>query len=268
MPAKRLKNILQQFISGNKMNCREIKNLIYLKDAELKPEERESVAKHLESCPACAREYSEIMKSTLIIDKLKNTVPFLTNETEFTDSVMEQINNNSLSTNRSVIDNILGKISHFFMITSVRAAAVSVILILVTTFLVQQYLVFSSVSNLEAKLAVNNIPGQTTSQAGFNELKAVKLIADFYNLIKGERFYADLSKGMILADKGKLNEFLTLYSGLQNYKNLYSKEIEEKYPELNSFLSSKLSIEELQDFVKKNENLIKELSRKLPAGGK
>jgi hypothetical protein len=149
----------------------------------------------------------------------------------------------------------------------VRATAVTIILVLVSTFLIQQYSVFNSVSNLENKLAVRNRSSLTT-QAGFNEPKVLKLTSDFFGLLKGDRFYAELSGNWILTNKSKLNEFLNLYSNLQQYKTLYSKELEENYPELSVFLTKQLSVEGLQDFVKKNESLIKEFSRKLPAGDK
>lgn len=250
------------------MKCRDINKLMYLKEEELSRRELAEIKQHIAACPACAKEYSEIEKAGLIIEKIKNTSPLLTDEAGFTNSVMEQIESKVYTPESSFFGNILDKVSQFFFITSVRAAAVSLILILVSTFIVQQYLVFSNVSDLENKLAVKNGSQVTAAQIGFNELKVIKLASDLYNLANGNSFYADLSRGIILADKSKLNELLTLYSQMQNYKNLYSKEIEENYPELNTFLGKELSIESLQEFVKKNENLLKELSRKIPAGGK
>jgi hypothetical protein len=250
------------------MKCSDINNLIYLKEEELSPDEFTALMKHLEECPSCAKEFSENAQSALLIDRIKRSSPLLADEVLFTDSVMEQIDNKVLSPEISFPGSILDRVSQFFLIPLVRAAAVSVILILVSTFIVQQYLVFHNVSDLENKLAINNGTQFTAAQIGFNGLKGVKLASDLYNLVNGSSFYADLSRGMILADKSKINELLTLYSRMQSYKRLYSKEIEEKYPELNTFLGKELSIEGLQEFVKKNENLIRELSRKIPAGGK
>jgi hypothetical protein len=250
------------------MKCSDINNLIYLKQGEMSSDERVELKKHLEACPACAKEYYQTAETNLFIEKIKNSSPLLTNESEFTDSVMEQINETAFQPESSFRENILDKVSRFFMIASVRAAAVSTILIIVFTFLIQQYSLSKNVSALENTLALVNRSQATSAQIGFNEFKVIKLASDLVDLADGKSFYADLSGNLILADKAKLNELLSLYSELRNYKNHYSKEIEEKYPELNSFLEKELSIDGLQKFVKKNENLIKELSRKIPAGGK
>ena len=247
------------------MNCRDINNYIFLKEDELTANELAELKKHIAVCPSCAKGFSEAARTNELIGRLKTAEPFLTEGVLFTSSVMEAIDKPGTN---SFISDMLDKVSLLFIRTAVRAAAVSAIIIIVSTFLVQQYSLFSNVSNLENKLAISSIAPAAQAQMGYGELKAIKLAVDFYELFKGEKLYAGFSKNLILADKEKLNEFLNLYSDLQNYRNLYDSEIKEKYPELNSFLEKKLSIEELQDFVKKNENLIKELSRKLPAGGK
>ena len=249
------------------MRCRKINDLLYLKPEELTSDELNSVKAHISECRLCSKEFAEITLTNEFIARLSGSQPFLTNETDFIDEIMQRIEQAEPLPARSFLNDILDKFSHFFLHTAVRATAAAIILILVSTFLFQQYTVFNSVSTLEDKLAVEN-GNSTATQAGFNEIKVLKLAADFLELIKGNQIYAEFTGGWILTNKTKLNEFLTLYSDLQNYRSLYSREIEEQYPELNTFLGKKLSIEELQEFVKKNEKLIKELGRKLPAGGK
>lgn len=250
------------------MKCPEINNLLYLKEDELTPQELAAVKEHLALCAKCTGDFAGIMKSNEIVSRVKESSPFLSNEEEFTNSVMASIEEKVKPEVQPVFDRLLDKVSLIFLNSAVRAAAFSTIILIVSTFLVQQYLVFRNVSNLETKIAFTGTTQLNNASAGFNELKVIKLTAGLINLINGDKLYADLSGKLILADKSKLNELLTLYSDLQNYRNLYAGDIKEKYPELNEFLGKKLSIEELQEFVKKNENMIKELSRKFPAGGK
>jgi hypothetical protein len=249
------------------MRCGKINELLYLRADELSAEELKSVKSHISKCELCSKEFADITKTNEFIAYIRNTEPFLVNEAEFTDEIMQMIESKEPMPLNSFFAETLDRFSNFFRNTVVRATAVTIVLIIVSTFFIQQYFVFNSVSSLEYKLAVKN-SSLTTTEAGFNELKVLKLAVDFVALIKGNRAYAEFTGDWILTNKAKLNEFLSLYSDLQHYKSLYSKEIEEKYPELNSFLEKKLNIEELQDFVKKNESLIKELSRKIPAGGK
>lgn len=249
------------------MRCTKINDLLYLKPDELTSEEIKAVQAHIRDCKSCAKEFSEIMKANEFISKLKNAEPLLTGETDFTNEVMRNIANAESFTTENIFNTIIDRLTDFFTITAVRATAVSLILILVSIFTIQQYAVFNSVSSLEDKLAVTNV-SVTAVQAGFNDVKVFKLAADLIGMINGDQFYTEITGNLALTNKTKLNEFLSLYSDLQHYKTLYSREIEEKYPELNSFLGKKLSLEELSDFVKKNENLIKEFSRKIPAGGK
>jgi hypothetical protein len=250
------------------MKCSEINNLLYLKDDELSPLELEEAKEHLAYCTKCAEEFARITKTYELVSKVKESSPFLCNEEEFTNSVMTSIEGRIQPDVQSFTNRLLDKVSLIFLNSAVRAAAFSIIILIVSTFLVQQYLVFRNVSNLENKIAFTGTTQLNNASAGFNELKVIKLTAGLISLIKGDELYADLSGRLILADKSKLNELLTLYSDLQNYRKLYAKDIEEKYPELNEFLEKKLSIEDLQEFVMKNEKMIKELSRKIPAGGK
>jgi hypothetical protein len=250
------------------MNCSEINDLLYLKEDELTPQELAAVNKHLAICTKCAEDFAGIIKANSFISRIKESAPFLSNEEEFTNSIIASIESSAHPENQPAFSRFLDKVSLLFLNSAVRAAAFSLIILIVSTFLVQQYLVFSNVSTLENKIAFTGTAQLNNASAGFNEFKIIKLTSELFNLISGDKFYADLSGKLILADKSKLNELLNLYSGLQNYRNLYSREIKEKYPGLNDFLEKKLSIEELQEFVKKNENMIKELSRKIPAGGK
>jgi len=267
MREEKLKTYLHQYINGNKMKCTEINELLYLKEDELTTEELARVMEHISHCTDCAKEYETIKKANLFVKAAGDTVPFLTNEIEFTNDIMNAVDNLT-EYKESFFASLIDRLASAFINKAVRAGAFAIILLLVTTFLFQQYLVFSNVSALENKLALTGSESVNTAGTGFSELKVIKLAAGLVNLVKGEQLYADLSGRMILADKSRLNELLTLYSDLQNYRNQYSDELREKYPELNGFLSKKLSIEELQEFVKKNENMIKELSRNIPAGGK
>ncbi len=249
------------------MKCRKINELLYLKPDELTAAELKAIKIHIAECEFCTNEFSAVSKTNEFIAGLSKVHPFLTNEVEFTDEVMQRIEQSDAFYSESFINDIIDKFSRFFLNAAVRATAVTLILILVSTFLFQQYKVFSSITTLENSLAVKNGSFSIT-QAGFSEVKVLKLASDFLEFFKGNQIYAEFTGGWILTNKTKLNEFLALYSDLQNYRSLYTKEIEKLYPDLNSFLGKKLSIEELQEFIKKNENLLKELGRKLPAGGK
>ena len=250
------------------MKCADINDLLYLKDDELSPEERDQVKAHLLECRLCAAEYIEIKKAGAAVDLILNREPFLIYEEEFTGAVIEKIEKTYLNNKTTSLSKFLDYTAHFFGSTGARAASAAVIIILISTFLIQQYFVLSSVETLENKIAITAQPKSVAAGAGFSGLEGLKTISGLYGLIEGNRFYAEFPGGMIIADKSKLDRLLSIYGELMNYKHLYSKEIEREFPELNSFTGRKLSVEELQDFIKKNENAIKEFSRKFPAGGK
>jgi len=245
------------------MNCGRINKLIYLKETELTSGEIEAVKKHLSCCPECLKEYSDYQKTDAFISALRNSTPALSDEAGFTSAVMERIESAADTAKGSFINAMLDKIEEFFLLFYVRVVSVSFIFLIASTFLLQQYQLLNNVSVLENRMAETSF-----AFAGSNEMNIIKFASDVYAFIKGDSLYAGLSKNIILTDKTKLDEMLNIYNELQNYRSLYRKEIEEKYPALNSFLNKKLTIEGLQKFVKENEILIKELSRNIPAGGK
>lgn len=250
------------------MNCGRIKNLLYLKDDELAPARKSDVENHLSRCPSCRKEMETIIKSGALIDRIRNYAPPLEDEISFTESVMNSINSVPQKKINTRFSQYIDKVSLFFMNSAVRAAAVSVILLLISTFVLQQYFLLNTVSRLEVNISAAKENSYNEASIGISQIKLVKLAAGLYNLAGGNKFYADLPKGFILADKSRLNEFLSLYSSLQQYKKEVPEEIKIKYPGLSAFLEGDLTIEKLQEFVKKNENLIKEFSRLNPAGGK
>ena len=250
------------------MKCGRINSLLYLKEDELTPALKSEVDKHLSRCSACRNEIAAIIKSRALIDRIKDYSLPLENEISFTESVMDAINEFPAKKNISRVSIYIDKVSLFFLNSAVRAAAVSVILLIITTFLLQQYFLLSTVSELETRIASDRDNTYAEASIGISQVKLVKLAAELYNFAGGDKFYADLPKGLILADKSRLNEFLSIYSSLQQYKKELPEEIKIKYPGVSTLLEGELTIEKLQEFVKKNENLIKEFSRADPAGGK
>lgn len=250
------------------MKCGRTNKLLYLNDGELSAAEKTEVDIHLSHCSQCREEKERIIKCGIIVERLRNSTSMPIDETAFADSVMEAVNNLPERKKVYSFSLFLDHVSVFFMNSAVRAAAVSIILLLITTFLFQQYLLLSNVSELEGKLALVKENSLTEASIGLSEVKIARLASDLYNLAGGDKMYADLPRGLILADKSKLNELLSLYSILQQYKGALPSELEAKYPGLSEILEGELSIEKLQEFAKKNKNIIKEFSRLNPAGGK
>lgn len=250
------------------MNCNKIKDLIYLKEDELTGKESNLLHAHLDECNLCSAEYEENKKINSFINGIRNTVPVMENKELFADSVIDLLEREPKRNDNTAKEKITSFIEFLFTKRLVRAAAFATILLLLSTYIIQQLLVLHYVELLENKASI--AASAAVVNAGFvtGDADVIKTFSGLFGLLSGDHMFAEFPKGMILADKSKLNEFLSLYSTLQKYKDANPVIFREKYPELNAFLMEKLSVEGLQNFVKKNMDLIKELSRNIPAGGK
>ena len=249
------------------MKCRELKTYVYLKEDEISPSVWAEINKHLDNCSECSNEFSFITKTSEVIDKIRVYEPIIPDELHFADSVMNKIELLEKPAEITMLNKFINSFLDFFLLPSVRTAAVSVIIFIFSMYLFQQYFVFRNVSSLEKSIAIEHVSVPHESIAGFNNNKVISAAAELIDFVKGNRLYSDLSSDIIIADKSKINDLLSIYGDLLRYKNLYPDEIEKKYPELNSFLNQKLTLENMQDFLNKNKNMLNDISRKFPAGG-
>jgi len=136
---------------GRPMSCKRFQRLLHLNQpGEISQQEAEELRQHLRRCEMCSLEYRRIQRADGFIDELRSFAPTPRDSNQLTAGILRRIRTESAPQYTiGLVDRILGA----FLQPSVRFAALAVILILVSTFMIQLLGVLGSVSALEVKLA-------------------------------------------------------------------------------------------------------------------
>jgi len=193
------------------MNCREIEPLLYLiREGELSDAERNLVQEHLAGCEHCRGLAGSVGDMTEMIRKLSFGDQSRITDEEITGSIRDAV---STSKTRSLS-----------FVT--RSAAALILIMLVSTFLYQEYGFYKSRQKMEARFERSDLSGSETSdclqklQRKFTSASLLALTGKdlrSYNLITEEELtrYVRQACGAGATDPGTIKRIL-IQAGLIN----------------------------------------------------
>lgn len=238
------------------MNCKQIEKLLFSKRRdELTPAENNLIEKHILSCRGCKSNYELIQKAESVLIKMKLQQPFLDNEEFLVNSIMREVKRRPSDLKYEKEITFFGRVVLFVSQKTVRYALTSVLLIMVSLYMLEEYSAVKEITQLENQL--NNTAQVSNRKAEIisfdNDI--LKFFYDSYKFVRGNSSYVKLSKDWLLVNKEDLKNLLFDYEKLDEptktkIKSLQSELLSQKdlifsEPETGRVKTLQLEIERL-----------------------
>jgi hypothetical protein len=134
------------------MKCKEIEPLIYLfKPGELKENEKHLLDEHLEFCADCKKLWEELHYQYYTLNKLTAERYNTAQSSYYKEQIFRKIDFLENEKSRNIAQKIKSAGLHYFSLPVYRYMSAAVIAALVITFLLQNYLAYINLSQLEMK---------------------------------------------------------------------------------------------------------------------
>jgi len=199
----------------SKMNCSQIKELIFSKRLdELTPAEKSIIEEHISSCHECKSIYESVQRAESVLVKMKIRQPILDNEEILVNSIMQKVNSKSSNQRYENEFYFFERLILFVSQKSVQYALTSILFIVVSLYMFEEYSAVKNIIQLESQL--NNTVQVNNSKAEIisfdNDI--LKFFYDAYKFARGNSSYVKLSKDWLLVNKEDLRNLLLDYEKL------------------------------------------------------
>lgn len=244
----------------DKMNCKEIENLIYLKPEELEPGEIKELEKHLLNCESCRLNYNRQHRVNEFVNKLAQSAPANLLEGELTTGIMSKI---SVKEKTKWIDRFIELLNA----PKLRYAMVVMLFFISGYYFYEEGRTVISITNLEKR---NEQFTRQVNYSGYSidEAKIVKYFPEIISFIGGKQNYAELSDDLILMNKEGLKDLLSYSMFLENIKSSMPEEFSKKYPDLAEAIKSGAANKLFNMQGSKKEKILNELNKLFSEGDK
>jgi len=197
------------------MNCSQIKELIFSKRLdELTPAEKSIIEEHISSCHECKSIYESVQRAESVLVKMKIRQPILDNEEILVNSIMQKVNSKSSNQRYENEFYFFERLILFVSQKSVQYALTSILFIVVSLYMFEEYSAVKNIIQLESQL--NNTVQVNNSKAEIisfdNDI--LKFFYDAYKFARGNSSYVKLSKDWLLVNKEDLRNLLLDYEKL------------------------------------------------------
>lgn len=196
-------------------NCGQIKELISSKlFDELTTAERNFIEEHISSCSECKNIYETIKRADNVIIKMKTVQPVLDNEEYLIDAIMQKINKPNFTQNNEREYYSHEKILQFVFHKSVRYALTTILFIMMSLYMFEEYSAVKDITQLESQLNKTAQLSNTKAEIISFDNAVLKFFYDAYKFARGNSSYVKLSKEWLLVNKEDLRNLLLDYEKL------------------------------------------------------
>ena len=196
-------------------NCGQIKELISSKlFDELTPTERNLIEEHILSCNECKSIYEKTQKADNVIVKMKTVQPILDNAEFLVDAIMEKVNKPHSSQNKETEYYFYEKLLLFVSHKSVRYALTTILFIMMSLYMFEEYSAVKDITQLENQLNKTAQLSNTKAEIISFDNVVLKFFYDAYKFARGNSSYVKLSQNWLLVNKEDLRNLLLDYEKL------------------------------------------------------
>jgi hypothetical protein len=194
------------------MNCKRYQQLLHLNRAgELSKPDAEDLRQHLAQCEECSLELRRIQRADEFLDPLRSFSPAPPNPEKLTADIMQRVREAAL---RVPSESVVNRILDFFLIPSVRYAALGVISSVSILLIVQSLVLLYDISSLEESMAsASTRRGEAVYTARSETLREAATSAEGRPLVRS--LPLTVSDGHIQAPASVVDLFLSK-SNLEN----------------------------------------------------
>ena len=196
-------------------NCGQIKELISSKLLdEFTTAERNLIEEHISSCNECKGIYKMIQKTDKVIEKMKTSRPILDNEEFLFDAIMQKVNKPHSSKNKETEYYFYEKLFLFVSYKSVRYALTTILFIMMSLYMFEEYSAVKDITQLENQLDQTAQLSNTKAEIISFDNVVLKFFYDAYKFTCGNSSYVKLSQDWLLVNKEDLRNLLLDYEKL------------------------------------------------------
>jgi hypothetical protein len=238
------------------MKCRTCQHLLTLsRKGELDLKQEIRMDRHINSCSECSQAKRRIGNVNAKLSYLRKGHPYLSQPEALTDSIMHQIRGQS---RRRESISTAGSVWEFFLFPKIRLSLTVLIVLVVSSFFVQEFLVLNRLSRLEEKIAEQSPSldrlgsAMNTSVGFFNQSRYLETFTSLMPLVREE---SGLDEWILVHRKALLSRIETNYR-LQDAQERLLDTLKTYFPDLKTVsLRDGLDGEELQ-LLRRNKNRI------------
>ncbi len=233
-------------------NCGQIKELISSKlFDELTAAERSLIEEHISSCNKCKSIYKETQKADNVIVKMKTVQPILDNEEFFVDAIMEKISKQHPTQKHETEYYFYEKLLLFVSHKSVRYALTTILFIMMSLYMFEEYSAVKDITQLENQLNKTAQLSNTKAEIISFDNVVLKFFYDAYKFARGNSSYVKLSKDWLLVNKEDLRNLLLDYEKLDEptkakIQSLQSELLNQKNPIFSETENSRMKTLQLE----------------------
>jgi len=196
-------------------NCGQIKELISSKLLdEFTTAERNLIEEHILSCNECKGIYEAIKKADNVLVKMKTVQPIIDNEDFFIDAIMQNVNKPHSTQIHKTEYYFYEKLLLFISHKSVRYALTTILFIMMSLYMFEEYSAVKDITQLENQLNKTAQLSNTKAEIISFDNVVLKFFYDAYKFARGNSSYVKLSKDWLLVNKEDLRNLLLDYEKL------------------------------------------------------
>lgn len=215
------------------MRCDDIKPLLYLyREGELDDPEQQRLSEHLRECSLCRLELEQIHQMGESVCDLRMDLPEMTDPDRLQERIVREIRKKSRPPGLTSTQNWLDKILDWLSLSRVRFAMISVAVVIVAVFAIQEMMILSRINSLEQKIDSGSRNETMIAAPGAREM--LRQLSDA----------GDANMGL---PEDQLADLLQRYFRLQEENSILRELLEDRYPDIGRYLSEReITVEELR----------------------
>jgi hypothetical protein len=244
------------------MNCSEFRKTMYLREDELTAREMRLLERHRSECEACAAEYRAAQSVTKTVNVLRRNTPKLDDPLVIANIVAGEIAalGESGQNERRAFDALVA----WLAIPQVRVIFASLLICIVTAFVIEYSFAYVQVHGLENSLARDNAIQTLSDEEASIKGNPADALSDLTQFVAGRQSFLSVSGDLVIVNKSSIEKYILLFSELQSNAARLSPDFLAAHPRLSRLLTSKREPARLDTLLKERESLIRELNELIP----
>ncbi len=244
------------------MNCSEFRETMYLREDELTPGEILMFERHRSECGDCAAEFHAAQSITKAVNALRRSTPKLDDPLLLINTIAKKIEvpGESSQNRRRALDAVV----EWLAIPEVRVTFASLLICIVTAFVIEYSFAYVQVQGLENSLSRNRSLQIPSGEQASIESNAADAVSELTQFVAGRQSFLSVSGDLVILNKSSIEKYILLFSELQSNAARLSPEFLAAHPRLSRLLTSKKEPARLDSLLKERDSLIRELNELIP----
>jgi len=225
------------------MKCDDIKPLLYLhREGELDGPEQQKLTEHLRECSRCRQELEQIHRLGESVYDLRMDIPEMPEPNRIQEKIMREIRKQNIQNEKISVQNWFDRMGDWLSLSRVRFAMISVALLIVAVFAIQELMILTRISALEQKIDSGNRSETLLAASAARELL---------------RELSDPGDENAMLSENQLADLLQSHLRLQEENSILRELLESRYPEIGQYLSGEsVTVEDLRELARYLRNEI------------